>query len=79
MNFWCFHPSIFTYFDKYFTNFLQDNHGQGEYFIPLVVDLCIHNHAMNCHVMMSHDKWCGVSYQEDKPFVQEFIAALHTQ
>jgi hypothetical protein len=32
---------------------------------------------MVCEVMMSGDQWCGVSYQEDKPFVQETIAQLH--
>jgi hypothetical protein len=26
---------------------------------------------------MSTDQRCGVSYQEDKPFVQQTIAALH--
>ncbi len=79
MNFWGFHPSIFTHFDNGFTNFLHDNNGQWEYFIPIVVDTCIHKNSMECVVMMSHDQRCGVSYQEDKPFVQETIAWLHSQ
>lgn len=79
MNFWGFHHDVFTYFDKEFTNFLQDNNGQWEFFIPLVVDSCIHKEWMECAVMMSHDQRCGVSYQEDKPFVQETIASLHDQ
>lgn len=79
MNFWWFHHSIFPYFYKEFTNFLQDSNGQGEFFIPIVVDKCIHEEGMDCFVMMSHDQRCGVSYQEDKPFVQETIASLHRQ
>jgi hypothetical protein len=77
MNFWWFHPSFFAYLETYFAIFLEEWQWSGEYFIPLVVDKCLKIHDMTCEVMMSHDQWCGVSYQEDKPFVQQTIASLH--
>lgn len=79
MNFWWFHPSFFLYVTLYFKEFLATTWGRGEYFIPLVVDKVIDGHGYVCDVMMSHDQRCGVSYQEDKPFVQQTIAALHKQ
>lgn len=79
MNFWWFHQSFFWYIETHFEEFLETWHGAWEYFIPLVVDRCLHDEHMNCKVMMSNDLWCGVSYQEDKPFVQESIAELHAK
>ena len=77
MNFWWFHHSFFTYLEKYFEEFLEQSQGQGEYFIPLVVDICLRDVAMSCKVMMTTNQRCWVSYQEDKPFVQQTIATLH--
>jgi hypothetical protein len=77
MNFWWFHPSFFEYTETYFEKFLEEGEGSGEYFITLVVDICLRAYQMSCEVMMSTDQRCGVSYQEDKPFVQETIANLH--
>lgn len=79
MNFRWFHPSFFDALEAWFETFLQHYSGSGEYFIPLVVDTLIAEKKAYCRVMMSHDQWCGVSYQEDKPFVQETIAGLHRQ
>jgi len=77
MNFWWFHPTFFVYLEEDFAQFLEEGQWFGEYFIPLVVDTCLRKHSMSCEVMMSPDKRCGVSYQEDKPFVQQTIATLH--
>lgn len=79
MNFRWFHPSFFSAIEDYFEKFLEEWQGKGEYFIPLVVDKCIRDHQMDCHVMMSSDQRCGVSYQEDRPFVESTIARLHEQ
>lgn len=75
MNFWWFHPSIFGYLHDKFTPFLQAN-GQTEkveFYIPSVVDELIQEGVVSCEVMTSHDAWFGVTYQEDKPLVQEAI------
>jgi hypothetical protein len=77
MNFWWFHPSVFEKFDKYFTNFLQSSWWQGEYFVPLVVNHLIRDEWITCSVIMSHDKWCGVSYKNDKEFVYKAIQDQH--
>lgn len=78
MNFWWFHQSFFEGLYDWFVHFLNTYTGKGEYFIPTVVDTLIHTwKKVTCKVLMSDDQRCGVSYQEDKPFVQSSIAALH--
>ena len=78
MNFWGFHPSIFDRLEKGFTEFAQDNVGnpKAEYLIPELVDGMIKDGTARVKVLVSEDKWYGVTYQEDKPKVQEAFAML---
>ena len=77
MNFWWFHPSIFWYIEKLFREFLEK---QGmdptyEFFIPSVVNNFIHEGGV-CRVMISEDNRCGVTYPDDKVYVQETLSRL---
>ena len=78
MNFWGFHPSIFDRLEKGFAQFAQDNVGnpKAEYLIPELVDGMIKDGTAQVKVLVSEDKWYGVTYQEDKPKVQEAFAML---
>lgn len=78
MNFRWFHLPFFDDIENEFSRFLESYVPEkgGEYFIPLAVDQYLSVHPGACEVMMSHDIWCGVTYPEDKPFVQEHITAL---
>ncbi len=78
MNFWGFHPSIFDVIEKGFHNFARENKGnpRAEYLIPEVVDKMIKEGTAKVKVLVSDDKWYGVTYQEDKPKVQEAFAML---
>lgn len=79
MNFRWFHPSFFAHSEAGFVRFLDAYTGKGEYYIPTVVDYLLAHQQATCRVLMSHDQRCGVSYQEDRPFVESTIARLHEQ
>lgn len=77
MNFWCFHPSFFTYTQKIFREFLQD-HGhelKSEFFIPIVADQFI-KEGGRVEVVPTTSSWFGVTYKEDAPFVEKSLNEL---
>lgn len=78
MNFWGFHPSIFDRVEKGFQEFARENteNPRAEYLIPELVDSMIKDGSAKVKVLVSDDRWYGVTYQEDKPKVQEAFAML---
>ncbi len=78
MNFWGFHPAIFKQTEAMFHTFIKDTEGQprAEFLIPEVVDALIQSGEAKVSVLTSHDKWHGVTYQEDKPKVIEAFKGL---
>jgi hypothetical protein len=38
-----------------------------------MVERMMNDKGYYCDVMTTNDPWCGVSYKEDKPFVQQMI------
>ena len=55
---------------------LGENPLKGEYFLPSVVNRLMAENKARVKVLTSPDKWYGVTYQEDKPVVQQAIAAM---
>ncbi|NJB86952.1 dTDP-glucose pyrophosphorylase [Lewinella marina] len=78
MNFWGFHPSIFDRLESGFTEFARENkdNPRAEYLIPELIDGMIKDGSAKVKVLVSEDKWYGVTYQEDKPKVQEAFSML---
>lgn len=77
MNFWCFHPTFFSYTQKLFREFLQQ-HGQepkAEFFIPIVADQFI-KEGGRVEVIPTVSSWFGVTYKEDAPFVRNSLHEL---
>lgn len=77
MNFWCFHPSYFSYTQNIFREFLQQ-HGQeprSEFFIPIVADRFIQEGG-RVEVVPTTSSWFGVTYKEDAPFVEKSLNEL---
>ncbi len=75
MNMWGFTPEIFDIIEKDFPAFLDQmkNPLKDEYFLPLVVQNMIDAGIADFTVVKTMSKWYGVTYQQDKPTVQEFI------
>ena len=78
MNLWGFHPGVFEHLTEQFHDFLRE-HGmqlKSEFYIPTVVDNLIKAKAVKVHVLLTEDKWFGVTYKEDKALAQESIMKL---
>lgn len=78
MNFWCFSPSVFTYIEKIFGEFLkeQGSNLKAEFFIPIIGDKFIQEGKGAIKVIPTGAKWFGVTYKEDAPEVQASLNAL---
>ena len=80
MNMWGFTESILGELQERFADFLEENLQKNplkcEYFLPSVVDALIKEGKASVKVLKSEDKWYGVTYKEDKPFVMEAIEKL---
>ena len=80
MNMWGFYPSIVKEFgialDDFFANKVELNPLKAECFIPIEVDNLLKADKATVKVLSSKDKWFGVTYKEDKPFVMSSIKAL---
>ncbi|MBR5916447.1 MAG: nucleotidyltransferase [Lachnospiraceae bacterium] len=80
MNMWGFYPSIIKEFgkalDDFFANKVALNPLKAECFIPIEVDTLLKADKATVKVLSSKDKWFGVTYKEDKPFVQASVKAL---
>jgi UTP-glucose-1-phosphate uridylyltransferase len=77
MNFWCFHPSFFSYTQKVFREFLHKNINdpKAEFFIPIVGDRFI-NEGGTIEVIPTASEWFGVTYKEDAPAVEKSLHRL---
>ncbi len=83
MNFWGFQKSATNRLDHLFKEFLQ-RHGEeekSEFFLPILVQDILSNSEETIDVLSSSDSWLGMTYPDDKEFVQQgldqFIASGH--
>lgn len=83
MNMWGFNASILKELKARFVKFLDENVEKNpmkcEYFLPFVVDEILNEKKATVKVLKSMDKWYGVTYKEDKPFVMAAIQNLKDQ
>jgi choline kinase len=79
MNFWGFTPAFLDPFRSLFTGFLKERGMElkSEYYIPYGVNKMIQSGLIQVKVLESNAQWFGVTYQADKPMVQEKLAAMH--
>ena len=74
MNMWGFTPEIFKELEYGFVDFLSSlspDDIKSEYLIPTVVDNLIKDNKAFVKVLLTPDKWFGVTYQEDKDCVKK--------
>ncbi len=80
MNFWGFHPAIFAPMQAAFEAFLRAlpaDEPKGEYLLPVMVDQMLKRGDISVEVLRTDAVWFGVTYQEDRPLVQEALRKLH--
>ncbi len=71
MNLWGFKPSCYKFLSDEFRNFINKSGMElkSELDIPTSVDKFVKNGEITIKVLMSNDRWFGVTYREDKPYV----------
>lgn len=83
MNMWGFSASLLKELQQRFPVFLQENLEKNpmkcEFFLPSVVGELLDEGKATVEVLKSMDKWYGVTYKEDKPFVVVAIQKLRDQ
>ena len=78
MNMWGFTPQLFSQLEKLFSEFLSENidNLSSEFYIPFAVDSLIQSNIANVEVLETTEKWFGVTYKEDKSYVQSAVCNL---
>ncbi len=80
MNMWGFSASFLREVKEGFVTFLEENLVNNpmkcEYYLPTVVSNLLADDRATVTVLTSVDKWYGVTYKEDKPFVVAAIKNL---
>ena len=83
MNFWGFYPSIMSkikeIFDKEISEGIKVNPLKYEALLPNYVGQLINSNNSKVKVLTSKDSWFGVTYKEDKLFVQNKIQSFKDQ
>ena len=79
MNMWGLQPSFFEILETGFARFLEEKketYQKAEYLLPTIIGSMVKEGTAEVRVLKSHDKWFGVTYKEDKPYVVESIQRL---
>ncbi len=78
MNLWGFKPSCYKFLGEEFRNFINKSGMdlKSELDIPTSVDKFVKNGQITIRILMSNERWFGVTYREDKPFVVENIKKM---
>jgi NDP-sugar pyrophosphorylase family protein len=79
MNIWGFAWSIFSELEIRFPRFLEQNAAnilKAEFFIPEVVGSLVREKKARVKILPTKEKWFGVTYPEDRPWVQAVIRGL---
>ena len=78
MNMWGFTPTLFDHLEKMFNDFLTGNISdlKSEFLIPSVINDLIEKNIEKVKVLKTQSTWFGVTYFEDKAFVESQIKEL---
>jgi len=78
MNLWGFKQSCFKFLEEEFRSFINKSGMdlKSELYIPTSLDRFVRNGQITIKVLMTNEKWFGVTYREDKPSVVESIKKM---
>lgn len=83
MNMWGFQASMLKELAARFPAFLDKNLSENplkcEFFLPAVVSELLEEDRAVVDILMSTDRWYGVTYHEDKQVVMDAVAAMKKQ
>jgi UTP-glucose-1-phosphate uridylyltransferase len=79
LNCWGFTPKVFDFLEKDLISFLEQRleEPKAEFFLPSVIDKAIRNKEAEVDLLTTNSHWYGVTYPEDRAFVQEQLRKAH--
>lgn len=80
MNFFGFTPWLFAKAEERLIGFLKSLTPadlKAEYVLPTLVDQLMHEDGLKVDMLTTDAVWFGVTYKEDKPYVQEELKKMH--
>ena len=80
MNFFGFTPWLFEKAQERFLQFMKSlspTELKAEYVLPVLVDQLMHEEGLKVDMLSTDAVWFGVTYQEDKPYVQAELKKMH--
>ncbi|HPJ02930.1 MAG TPA: sugar phosphate nucleotidyltransferase [Candidatus Limiplasma sp.] len=80
MNLFGFTPWFMEIAEQRFHEFLRSlkpGELRAEYVLPTLADHMMRQDGMTIDVLTTHAAWFGITYQEDKPIVQQKLKELH--
>ncbi|SMD42017.1 dTDP-glucose pyrophosphorylase [Aquiflexum balticum DSM 16537] len=79
MNFWGFHPTVFSAIEEMWLEFLTNNteNLKSEFYIPTVANNLIQDGKAAFEILEGGKTWFGVTYTEDKPVVIDSLKKMH--
>lgn len=81
MNMFAFSPVIFQEGEKIFREFLEKNGNElkTEFYLPFIVDNLIKLNHVKTKVLITNEKWFGLTYKEDKEIAKNEVMKLVNQ
>ena len=82
MNFWGFVPGVFKQMEAYVNACLRGlapDAIKAECLLPIMVDDLMRKKEMIVRVLSTNATWFGITYPQDKPYVQQELKKLHDQ
>lgn len=75
MNCWIINPAFFGLAEKGLKEFLTTHKdlSKAEFYLPTVIDIAIQRGGLTVSVLQTPEKWFGLTYQEDKKEVLDYI------
>ena len=76
MNLMGFTPKVYPMITEGLTKFLDENAAElkAEFYLPKILDM-VRQSGVDVPVLETHEKWFGVTYQDDKPLVKDMLDA----
>lgn len=76
MNFFIFHPGIFSALETYFYDFIKSGPmPTQEFYIPSALQRMIDEKKVKVKVKTSPSQWMGVTYADDKKSIKDFLTS----
>lgn len=75
MNLWILQPRFFHLAEKEFHSFLENmvDNQKDEFYLPYIIDQAIQNQQVKVLIQQTSSKWMGLTYADDKLWVQKEI------